>query len=288
MDIRPYRVSRRDSFDIRPFDTARTDGFHDKEEAARQLRDNVRRMAELQDRFYAQDREALLIIFQAMDSAGKDGAIKHVMSGLNPQGVQVTSFKQPSAEELDHDYLWRVVAHLPERGSIGIFNRSYYEEVLVSKVHDLPATQKLPARCLDGDLWKRRYRQIRDFETYLDENGITVVKFFLHISKGEQKKRFLERIDNEAKNWKFSSSDITERGRWEDYQDAYERAINETATKAAPWYIIPADKKWYARLLISEILIRRLEKLDPQYPAVSPEQKAALKRCRRQLTDEKD
>ena len=286
MNISRYRFNKKGAFSLKDFDPSQTGGFRDKEEARRQLQDNVRRMAELQDRFYAQDREGLLLIFQAMDSAGKDGAIKHVMSGLNPQGVQVTSFKQPSAEELDHDYLWRIVSHLPERGNIGIFNRSHYEEVLVGRVHNLPLSQKLPARCMEGDLWARRYRQIRDFERYLDENGYTVLKFFLNISNEEQKKRFLERIDTPEKNWKFSSSDIAERARWNEYMDAYEIAINETATRHAPWYVIPSDKKWFARLLISEIVIQRLEKLDPQYPEVSKEQKAALSRCRRQLTEE--
>lgn len=285
MDIAPYRYTKKGSFSIKKCDPSETGEIKDKAEGRRLLEKNVKRMAELQDRFYAQDREALLLIFQAMDSAGKDGAIKHVMSGLNPQGVQVTSFKQPSAEELDHDYLWRINRRLPERGNIGIFNRSYYEEVLVGKVHNLPVTQKLPPRCLTEDLWVRRYRQLRDYERYLTENGITVVKFFLHISKEEQRQRFLERIDNEAKNWKFSSSDITERGHWEDYMQAYEEAVNATAAKEAPWYVIPADKKWFARLLISEIVVHHLEKLDPRYPEVGEEQKAALLRCREQLTE---
>lgn len=286
MDIRPYRITKPDSFDICAFSPADTNGFEDKKQAQNRLQKNVQRMAELQDKFYAQDREALLLIFQAMDSAGKDGAIKHVMSGLNPQGVQVYSFKQPSAEELDHDYLWRINRCLPQRGNIGIFNRSYYEEVLVSKVHNLPFSQKLPARCLGEDIWKQRYRQLRDYERYLYENGITVVKFFLHLSKEEQRQRFLERIDNEAKNWKFSSSDIAERSHWDAYMDAYEQAINATASKDAPWYIIPADKKWYARLLISEIVVRHLEKLEPAYPEIDEKQKASLLVCREELLEE--
>ena len=284
MNISRYRFNKKGAFSLKDFDPSQTGGFRDKEEARRQLQDNVRRMAELQDRFYAQDREGLLLIFQAMDSAGKDGAIKHVMSGLNPQGVQVYAFKQPSAEELDHDYLWRINRRLPERGNIGIFNRSYYEEVLVGRVHNLPVTQKLPPRCLTEDLWNRRYRQLRDYERYLTENGITVVKFFLHISREEQRRRFLDRIDDEAKNWKFSASDIAERGHWDEYMRAYEDAINATASREAPWYVIPADKKWFARLLISEIVVRQLEKLDPRYPEVGEEQKAALLRCREQLT----
>lgn len=284
MDIAPYRYTKKGSFSIEKCDPSDSGGIKSKAEGRRLLEKNVERMARLQDRFYAQDREALLRIFQAMDSAGKDGAIKHVMSGLNPQGVQVYAFKQPSAEELDHDYLWRINRRLPERGNIGIFNRSYYEEVLVGRVHNLPVTQKLPPRCLTEDLWNRRYRQLRDYERYLTENGITVVKFFLHISREEQRRRFLDRIDDEAKNWKFSASDIAERGHWDEYMRAYEDAINATASREAPWYVIPADKKWFARLLISEIVVRQLEKLDPRYPEVGEEQKAALLRCREQLT----
>lgn len=284
MDIAPYRYTKKGSFFIEKCDPSDSGGIKSKAEGRRLLKRNVERMARLQDRFYAQDREALLLIFQAMDSAGKDGAIKHVMSGLNPQGVQVYAFKQPSAEELDHDYLWRINRRLPERGNIGIFNRSYYEEVLVGRVHNLPVTQKLPPRCLTEDLWNRRYRQLRDYERYLTENGITVVKFFLHISREEQRRRFLDRIDDEAKNWKFSASDIAERGHWDEYMRAYEDAINATASREAPWYVIPADKKWFARLLISEIVVRQLEKLDPRYPEVGEEQKAALLRCREQLT----
>ena len=268
MDIKKYCFTKRDSFSSGKFDTADTDGFSDKEDARKQLRRNVERMAVLQDKFYAQDR-----------------AVKHVMSGLNPQGVQVYSFKQPSAEELDHDYLWRIHRCLPERGNIGIFNRSYYEEVLVGKVHNLPFQQKLPSRCLTEDIWEKRYRQLRDYERYLSENGVTVVKFFLDISKDEQKKRFLARIDNEAKNWKFSAADIAERAHWDEYMAAYEDCINATASKAAPWYVIPADKKWFARLLISEIVVRTLEGLDPQYPAVSEAQKQALQSCRKQLEE---
>ena len=287
MNTNPYRVTKKGGFSIAAFDTCQ-DGGLSKDKGLALLEKNVKKMAELQDRFYAQDRDALLLIFQAMDSAGKDGAVKHVMSGLNPQGVQVYSFKQPSAEELDHDYLWRIHRRLPERGNIGIFNRSYYEEVLVAKVHNLPYTQKLPARCLDGRLWERRYRQIRDFEAYLTENGVTVVKFFLDISKDEQRRRFLSRINTPAKNWKFSAADVAERGYWDAYMDAYEQAINQTASKAAPWYVIPADKKWFARLLVSEVVVETLERLDPQYPEVGDAQKRALEICREQLLEEKE
>lgn len=286
MNLNAYRFTGKKDFQVRDFDTDQNGGLS-KEQGRALLQENVAKMAELQDEFYAQDRESLLLIFQAMDSAGKDGAVKHVMSGLNPQGVQVYSFKQPSAEELDHDYLWRINRCLPQRGNIGIFNRSYYEEVLVGRVHNLPYSQKLPARCLDDKLWERRYRQIRDYERYLTENGITVVKFFLHISREEQRQRFLERIDTPSKNWKFSASDIAERAHWEAYMDAYEQAVNATASREAPWYVIPSDKKWFARLLISQIVVEHLKKLDPRYPAVSEAQKQALAACRQQLMDEK-
>lgn len=286
MHTSTFAVTKPGQFHIRTFDTTQTCEWRDKTEAEAQLQRNVKRMAALQDRFYAQDREALLLIFQAMDSAGKDGAIKHVMSGLNPQGVQVSSFKQPSAEELEHDFLWRANRRLPERGNIGIFNRSYYEEVLVARVHNLPFTQKLPARCLDSGLWERRYRQLRDYERYLTENGITVVKFFLHISREEQRRRFLARIENKAKNWKFSVSDITERAHWSAYMRAYEQAINATAAPECPWYVIPADKKWFARLLISQVVVETLERLDPVYPKVNAEKKKMLARCRETLLEE--
>ena len=286
MNTSAFAVTGPGQIQIRTFDTAQTGGWRDKKQAEEQLHRNVKRMAALQDRFYAQDREALLLIFQAMDSAGKDGAIKHVMSGLNPQGVQVSSFKQPSAEDLEHDYLWRVNRRLPERGNIGIFNRSYYEEVLVARVHDLPFSQKLPARCLDDGLWERRYRQLRDYERYLTENGTTVIKFFLHISKEEQRKRFLARIEDKAKNWKFSASDIAERAHWDAYMRAYQQAIDATATPDAPWYVIPADKKWFARLLISEVVADTLERIGPVYPQVDADKKKALARCRQELMEE--
>lgn len=243
-------------------------------------------MAELQDRLYAENKEAILIIFQAMDAAGKDGAIKHVISGINPQGVTVSNFKQPSSEELDHDYLWRAMRVLPARGDIGIFNRSYYEDVLVVKVHNLHETYQLPDRCKTDKLFKQRYQQINHFEKYLYQNGIRVVKIFLHLSKDEQKKRFLERIENPEKNWKFSQSDIEERTYWDDYQRAYEDAIRETSTKNAPWYIVPADKKWFARLLISQIIVNTLQEINPQYPELPAEKRALLGKCREQLLAE--
>lgn len=247
-----------------------------KEDAKADLEANVKSMAEMQDMMYAHDKWGLLILFQAMDAAGKDGAIKHVMSGVNPQGTQVFSFKVPSAEELDHDYLWRYTKALPERGRIGIFNRSYYEEVLVVKVHNLLEAEKLPDPVLKDDIWKNRYAQIRNFEKYLNDNGIKVLKFFLNVSKDEQKRRFLERIDNPAKNWKFSSSDLKERGYWDQYQKAYEEAIANTSTKYAPWHIIPADKKWFARLVISEIITEKLKELKVHYPVISDEHRQNL------------
>ena len=287
MNIQNYCCDGSKIFSPQHFDTADTAEFASKNAAAVRLSANIERMAALQDRLYAENKEAVLIIFQAMDAAGKDGAIKHVMRGMNPQGISVHSFKQPTSEELDHDYLWRAMRVLPNRGNIGIFNRSYYEDVLVVKVHELYKNISLPARCLGNDLFQRRYRQIVDFERYLDENGIRVVKFFLHISKDEQKKRFLERIDDPDKNWKFSQSDIEERTYWDDYQTAYADAINATATKTAPWYIIPSDKKWFARLLISEIIVQTLEAINPQYPELPSDKAALLSACREQLLNEK-
>jgi PPK2 family polyphosphate:nucleotide phosphotransferase len=233
-------------------------------------------MMNFQDRFYAGGNESLLIIFQAMDAGGKDGAIKHVMSGMNPQGIDVTNFKQPSAEELAHDYLWRAVKALPRKGKIGIFNRSYYEDVLVSNVHELYKSQNLPPRCKTKDVIKQRYEQIVNFEKYLWENGVRVVKFFLCISKEEQKKRFLSRIDDSAKNWKFSESDLKERGYWDEYMKAYQDAINFTAKEHAAWYVIPSDKKWLARFLISETILKIFEEIDPQYPEFPNEKKDKL------------
>lgn len=251
------------------------------------IKKNMEIMAELQDKLYAHNKDGILILFQAMDAAGKDGMIKHVMTGLNPQGTHVSSFKKPSIEELNHDYMWRCFKYLPQRGHIEIFNRSYYEDVLVSKVHNLPYKQNnLPARCLNDSIWKKRYRQICNFERYLYENGITVLKFFLNLSKEEQKKRFLERIDNQSKNWKFSSADIEERGYWENYQQVYMEAINETATEHAPWYVIPADAKWYARLSVSEFIVEVMEAIEPQYPQLPLEEVNKLQKCKEQLLKE--
>ncbi len=286
MDIDKYKVDSDSGVKLSKIDTSDTGKYNSKDEAVEKLAGNIERMAELQDKLYAQDKYALLIVIQAMDTAGKDGAIKHVMSGLNPQATHVESFKQPSAEELDHDYLWRATKSLPERGQIGIFNRSYYEEVLVVRVHNLVKNQQLPPECITKDIWKDRYRQIRDYERYLTENGTVILKFFLHISKDEQKERLLARIDDKTKNWKFSAADLKERGFWDDYQQCYEEAISETSTKQAPWFVIPADKKWFARLTISEVIVNTLEKLNLAYPEVSAEQLKVLEECKKQLLEE--
>lgn len=250
---------------------------------------NTQRMAELQDRLYAEGREGVVIILQAMDAAGKDSTIKHVMSGINPQGVTVASFKQPSSEELAHDFLWRAATKLPRRGCIGLFNRSYYEDVLVVRVHDLQKTYRMPKRVLETpkeDFFEQRYRQIRDFERYLWENGYRVLKIFLNVSSAEQRRRFLDRIDDESKNWKFSSSDVAERQLWPKYMAAYERCIDRTATKEAPWYVIPADQKFYARWLVSEAIVRTLEACDPHYPELPAEQRDDLETARQGLLSE--
>ena len=286
MNSKHFRVPHEGKVRLADFDPADTGDFTHKSEAKEKLKRDIERLAELQDVLYAQDIYALLVIFQAMDAAGKDGTIKHVMSGINPQGCQVFSFKAPSAEELDHDYLWRNMMRLPERGRIGIFNRSYYEEVLVTRVHpEILDRQKLPPEAREKP-FKQRFEQINNFERYLDENGIRVVKFFLNVSKEEQKRRFLERIEMPDKNWKFSTSDINERGHWDEYMAAYEDMFNHTSTKHAPWYIIPADHKWFTRGTVAQILIETLEALDLRYPVVSDEHRAELQRIRVQLENE--
>ena len=270
------------------YDPGFTGDIVKKEAAASLLQKGVRRLAELQDMLYAQDRHALLVVFQAMDAAGKDGTIKHVMSGVNPQGVQVYSFKAPSPEELDHDYLWRSMKALPERGRIGIFNRSYYEDVLVVRVHpEILGAQKLPERDKGKGIWKRRFQEISHFEKYLEENGIHVLKFFLNVSKGEQKKRFLERIEQPEKNWKFSAADVRERAHWDEYMKAYEDVFNYTSTPWAPWHIIPADNKWYTRLAVVAIIVRKLESLGLHYPVVGDAARKELLEAKRMLLKEK-
>jgi PPK2 family polyphosphate:nucleotide phosphotransferase len=271
------------------YDPDFTGGFDDKEGALEHVAQNVERLAELQEKLWAQDVWALLIIFQAMDAAGKDGAIRHVMSGVNPQGCHVTSFKSPSAEELDHDYLWRSMKALPSRGMIGIFNRSYYEEVLVVRVHpEFLAKQKLPPGLADDGIWERRYKEINNFEKYLVRNGIFVLKFFLNISKAEQKKRFLSRIDEKEKNWKFSLADFKERAFWDDYQKAFDGMLEGTSTEVAPWFVIPADNKWFARLAISETVCAALNGLDLKFPKVDDATRKELQRIKKALQSEKD
>ncbi len=286
----PFRVSDGSSFrlkNIDPRDTGELDS-EDKARAKEALQTGVEGLAELQDMLYAQDRWSVLLIFQAMDAAGKDGAIKHVMSGVNPQGCQVASFKAPSSEDLDHDFLWRCQKHLPERGRIGIFNRSYYEETLVVRVHpSLLAGQKIPPSLVGKDVWDQRFRDIRAYERYLNNNGTIVRKFFLHVSRAEQKKRFLERIDNPEKNWKFSPSDARERGYWKEYMTAYEETIRETATKESPWYVVPADNKWFTRVVVAAAVIDALSSLGLHYPKVSKTRVNELAEARKVLMAEK-
>jgi PPK2 family polyphosphate:nucleotide phosphotransferase len=287
---RPFRVTGKDKFRLKDFDPDDTGdlGDEDKPRAKEMLQAGMEALTDLQDKLYAQDRWSLLLVFQAMDAAGKDGAIKHVMSGVNPQGCQVVSFKSPSSEELDHDYLWRCNRNLPERGRIGIFNRSYYEEVLVLRVHRaLLEKQKLPPQRISKDIWKERYRDIRAYERYLNGNGVIVRKFFLYVSRAEQKKRFLERIDQPEKNWKLSPADVVERGFWNDYMDAYESAIGETATPDCPWYVVPADNKWFTRIVVASAIIQTLDSLDLKYPRVGKEQLAELKKTRAMLMKER-
>jgi PPK2 family polyphosphate:nucleotide phosphotransferase len=282
---KPFRVTH-DGFrlkDIDPDDTLDLTS-EDKPQAKEALAMGTDVLAELQDMLYAQDSWAVLLIFQAMDAAGKDGAIKHVMSGVNPQGCQVFSFKAPTSEDLDHDYLWRCMKCLPERGRIGIFNRSYYEETLVVRVHrEFLEKQKLPSDLITKDIWQERFQDIRSFERYLTRNGVAIRKFFLHVSNKEQKKRFLERIEEPEKNWKFSANDAKEREHWADYMDAYEDMIRNTATKTAPWYVVPADNKWFSRVVVAAAVIDALADLDLEYPKVSDNKLKELAAAKRAL-----
>lgn len=272
---------------LKDYDPGYTDGVTDKAASQETLREGVEKLAKYQDMLYAQDTHAVLLIFQAMDAAGKDGTIKHVMSGINPQGCQVFSFKAPSHEELDHDYLWRSSKALPERGRIGIFNRSYYEEVLVVRVHpELLKRQQLPPDRVDKHIWHRRFEEINNFEKYLTNNGVVVLKFFLNVSKEQQKKRFLARIDEPEKNWKFSAADARERQYWDDYMDAYEAVFSHTSTEWAPWHIIPADHKWFTRLAVSDIIVSKLKSLNLAYPTVSDQRRQELLEVRKLLESE--
>jgi PPK2 family polyphosphate:nucleotide phosphotransferase len=280
----PFRVDHGKSFRLKDFDPADTGKIHDREKAEELLQEHIRELAELQDKLYAQDQWAILLIFQAMDAAGKDGVIKHVMSGVNPQGVDVHSFKQPSLEELNHDFMWRAACCLPERGRIGIFNRSYYEEVLVVRVHkELLAAQHLPPQVVGKNIWEERMRDICGFENYLNRNGVVVRKFFLNVSKREQKRRFLKRLEEPQKNWKFSSADVRERQCWDDYMDAYEDMIRQTASAHAPWYVVPADHKWFTRLVVGSAILEALQELKLSYPKVDPERSKQLEAARAAL-----
>lgn len=288
MNIDQFRVKSDTKLDLKSHPTDFTGDYSDKEQATKDLVENVEKLRQLQDVLYAQDEQSLLVIFQAMDAAGKDGAIEHVMSGVNPQGVSVVSFKQPSDEELSHDFLWRCAKNAPERGRIGIFNRSHYEEVLVVRVHPgILQSQHLPVDVKsDKHVWKKRFEQIRNFETYLAGNGTHILKFFLNISKKEQKKRFLARIAEKEKNWKFSMGDVKERAHWDAYMSAYTEAIEATSTNDAPWYVIPADKKWFTRLAVSEVIVKKLESMKLHYPKVTAEHEAELGEAKRMLESE--
>jgi len=286
--VKPYRVEHGKHFRLRDYDPGHTGGVQSKEEAEKLLAEGVAKLAELQDKLYASDHWALLLIFQAMDAAGKDGAIKHVMSGVNPQGCQVYSFKAPSSEELDHDYLWRTMKCVPERGRIGIFNRSYYEEVLVVRVHsEILRAQRVPPSLITKDIWKERFEDIGSFERYLTRNGIVIRKFFLNVSKKEQKKRFLARLDDPEKNWKFSAADIHERTCWDDYMEAYEDMICQTATPEAPWHVIPADNKWFTRIAVAAAIVDALEDLNLEYPNVDAAKAKELAEARKLLEGKK-
>jgi PPK2 family polyphosphate:nucleotide phosphotransferase len=282
----PFRVSKAKGFRLKNFDPGDTLDLEsqDKPRAKEALANGIVALTELQDTLYAQDRWAVLLIFQAMDAAGKDGAIKHVLSGVNPQGCQVYSFKAPSSEDLDHDFLWRCMKCLPERGRIGIFNRSYYEETLVVRVHpELLKSQKLPSELSKKDIWNGRFKDIRNFESYLARNGVLILKFFLHLSKDEQKKRFLARLDDPNKNWKFSPNDAKERGHWDDYMDAYGDMIRNTATDYAPWYVVPADNKWFTRVVVAAAVIDGLASLGLAYPRVGKAKLKELEAVRQEL-----
>jgi PPK2 family polyphosphate:nucleotide phosphotransferase len=286
--IQPYRIANGKKFKLKDHDPEDTGGYQFEERAKELLQQGVDQLAKLQDKLYAQDKWGVLLIFQAMDAAGKDGTIKHVMSGVNPQGVQVYSFKAPSAEDLDHDFLWRSMKCLPERGRIGIFNRSYYEETLVVRVHpEILNKQHVPARVMTKHIWKERFEDIAAFERYLSRNGVLVRKFFLNVSKAEQKKRFLERLENSDKHWKFSSADLAERGHWDEYQEAYQEVIRHTSTEESPWFVVPADNKWFSRLVVAGAVIDGLESLGLEYPEVTDAQKKDLAAARAALQAKK-
>src|SRR5215471_686989 len=285
--VKAFRVKDGEGFRLSRIDPADTLGMKSKDDAAETVAQGVERLSALQEKLYAQDRWAVLLVFQALDAAGKDSTIKHVMSGVNPQGCEVYSFKAPSNEDLDHDFFWRAAKCLPQRGRIGIFNRSYYEEVLVVRVHpELLAREKLPDTVVTKDLWNERFRDIVAFERHLGRNGTLILKFFLHVSRAEQRRRFLERLDKPSKNWKFSAADLAERQHWNAYMDAYEEMIRHTATAAAPWHVVPADHKWFTRLVVVETITAAIDRLDLGFPAVPPGERKALKAARVELERE--
>ncbi|MGZ4859004.1 MAG: polyphosphate kinase 2 family protein [Candidatus Angelobacter sp.] len=284
-----FQVSHAGSFRLKDYDPGDIRGIRSKEKANGLLQQSVAVLQDLQEKLYAQDQWAVLLIFQAMDAAGKDSLIKHVMSGVNPQACDVSSFKQPSAEELDHDFLWRTTRRLPERGKIGIFNRSYYEEVLVVRVHqEYLQKQHLPPQLVTKKIWKERFEDIRNFEQYLTRNGVVIRKFFLHVSKEEQKRRFLARLDEPEKNWKFSEADVHERKYWDDYMNAYEEMIRNTSTPDAPWYVVPADHKWFTHITVSSAIIQTLEEMDLQLPKVDKVRRKQLEEARKALQNSSD
>lgn len=280
MNLNRYMVLENEKVDLGEYPTRRDAAADRKEIEEKLMTDNLEAMSDLQERLYADNTYALLIVLQAMDAAGKDGIIKHVMTGLNPQGVKVASFKVPSSEENDHDYLWRIHKAIPPRGEIGIFNRSHYEDVIVARVHDLVRVSRIPGELVGDDIWDERYAQIRNFETHLAQNGYKIIKFFLHISQEEQRERLLDRINQEDKHWKFSSGDIEERKYWDEYMRAYEIMLQKTSTRQSPWYVIPGDNKWYARYLVSLAVRHALEEINPQYPQLAPAEKDRLAECR--------
>lgn len=286
--VKRYRVDNAKKFKLRDYDPADTAGLRiDKKKAKKALAKDIERLSDLQERLYAQDRWSVLLVFQAMDAAGKDSTIKHVMSGINPQGCQVSAFKAPSEEELDHNFLWRVARELPERGRIGIFNRSHYEEVLVVRVHgEVLAKQKIPLKLLSGDIWRERFKDIRNFEKHLARNGTVILKFFLYVSKEEQRKRFLERLDEPGKRWKFSMRDVEERKLWDRYMSAYEDMIRHTSTEEAPWHVIPADHKWFTQMVVAKTIVRVMQRLDLKYPAVEGDALKQMKLVRQALREE--
>jgi PPK2 family polyphosphate:nucleotide phosphotransferase len=291
IDVKQYQVAAGKKVSLYDYSTT-YNGSSEKEDGTEELAEIKAQLMKLQETLYAADSHSILIMFQAMDAAGKDSAIEHVMSGLNPQGCQVYSFKAPTSEEYDHDFLWRHYKALPERGRIGVHNRSHYENVLVCKVHpEYILNERVPGyddvKKINTIFWKRRYESIRNFEKHLTDNGTVIVKIFLYVSKEEQKRRFLERIEDPLKNWKFSSGDVAERGLWKDYMKAYEEALSETSTEASPWYIVPADKKWYARLVISEIMLQTFKRMDLKFPVLAKAEEAQLVEIKQKLLDEK-